>query len=75
MSAGNTKKLVTMMVDFGVTGIVAPSYLLHIAETIERWGKGQIKLKASIGRGRAMDRRDEGPGEHRWESMPTISMA
>ena len=35
MSTGNTKKLVTMMVDFGVTGIMCtPSYLLHIAETI-----------------------------------------
>mgnify|MGYP000632871204 FL=1 len=39
MSTGNTKKLVTMMVDFGVTGIMCtPSYLLHIAETIEEMG-------------------------------------
>lgn len=50
MSTGNTKKLVTMMVDFGVTGIMCtPSYLLHIAETIEEMGvKDKIKLKASI---------------------------
>ena len=50
MSTGNTKKLVTMMVDFGVTGIMCtPSYLLHIAETIEEMGvRDQIKLKASI---------------------------
>ena len=50
MSTGNTKKLITMMVDFGVTGIMCtPSYLLHIAETIEEMGvKDKIKLKASI---------------------------
>ncbi|MFR8032686.1 MAG: phenylacetate--CoA ligase family protein [Lachnospiraceae bacterium] len=50
MSTGNTKKLVTMMVDFGVTGIMCtPSYLLHIAETIEEMGvRDQIKLKASL---------------------------
>ncbi len=50
MSTGNTKKLINMMVDFGVTGIMCtPSYLLHIAETIEEMGvKDQIKLKASI---------------------------
>ena len=50
MSTGSTKKLVNMMVDFGVTGIMCtPSYLLHIAETIEEMGvKDKIKLKASI---------------------------
>ena len=50
MSTGNTKKLVSMMVDFGVTGIMCtPSYLLHIGETIEEMGvKDKIKLKASI---------------------------
>lgn len=50
MSTGSTKKLITMMTDFGVTGIMCtPSYLLHIAETIEEMGvKDQIKLKASI---------------------------
>lgn len=50
MSTGNTKKLINMMVDFGVTGIMCtPSYLLHIAETIEEMGvKDQICLKASI---------------------------
>lgn len=50
MSTGNTKKLVNMMVDFGVTGIMCtPSYLLHIAETIEEMGvQDKIKLKASI---------------------------
>lgn len=50
MSTGSTKKLITMMIDFGVTGIMCtPSYLLHIAETIEEMGvKDQIQLKASI---------------------------
>jgi len=50
MSTGNTKKLVSMMVDFGVTGIMCtPSYLLHIAETIRDMGlRDKIKLKASI---------------------------
>ena len=50
MSTGNTKKLVTMMIDFGVTGILCtPSYLLHIAETIEEMGvRDKIRLKASL---------------------------
>ena len=50
MSTGNTKKLITMMIDFGVTGIMCtPSYLLHIAETIEEMGvREQICLKASL---------------------------
>ncbi len=49
-STGNTKKLVTMMCDFGVTGIMCtPSYLLHIAEVINEMGlKDQIKLKSAI---------------------------
>ncbi len=50
MSTGNTQKLVTMMVDFGVTGILCtPSYLMHIAETIHEQGlRDKIKLKASL---------------------------
>ena len=50
MSTGNTKKLITMMIDFGVTGIMCtPSYLLHIADTIEEMGvRDQICLKASL---------------------------
>lgn len=50
MSTGNTKKLINMMIDFGVTGILCtPSYLMHIAETIEEMGvRSQIKLKASL---------------------------
>lgn len=50
MSTGNTKKLTTMMIDFGVTAIACtPSYLLHIAETLEESGEiGKIKLKAAI---------------------------
>ncbi len=50
MSTGNTKKLVTMMEDFGATGIMCtPSYLLHIAETLEEMGKlDKVKLKAAI---------------------------
>lgn len=49
-STGNTKKLVDMMVDFGVTAIACtPSYLLHIAEVIEEQGLlEQIKLKSAI---------------------------
>lgn len=50
MSTGNTKKLTTMMMDFGVTAIACtPSYLLHIAETLEQQGDiPNIKLKAAI---------------------------
>ena len=50
MSTGNTKKLTTMMKDFGATAIACtPSYLLHIAETLEEEGSiDQIKLKAAI---------------------------
>ncbi|MCI8286245.1 MAG: phenylacetate--CoA ligase [Lachnospiraceae bacterium] len=50
MSTGNTKKLINMMVDFGVTGILCtPSYLMHIAETIQEMGvRDKIKLKASL---------------------------
>ncbi|MCR5311922.1 MAG: phenylacetate--CoA ligase [Lachnospiraceae bacterium] len=50
MSTGNTKKLITMMKDFGVTGIMCtPSYLLHIAETIKEGGDlDKIKLKVAV---------------------------
>ena len=50
MSTGNTKKLITMMKDFGVTGIMCtPSYLLHIAETIIEGGDLDIiKLKVAV---------------------------
>jgi len=50
MSTGNTKKLTTMMQDFGATAIACtPSYLLHIAETLEESGEiNNIKLKAAI---------------------------
>lgn len=50
MSTGNTKKLTTMMVDFGATAICCtPSYLLHIAEVLENEGKiGDIKLKNAV---------------------------
>lgn len=50
MSTGSTKKLITMMIDFGVSAIACtPSYLLHIAETIEEQGLlDKIKLKAAI---------------------------
>ncbi|MDD3414737.1 MAG: phenylacetate--CoA ligase [Lachnospiraceae bacterium] len=49
-STGNTKKLITMMKDFDVTAIACtPSYLLHIAETLEEMGDlNNIKLKAAI---------------------------
>ncbi len=50
MSTGNTQKLITMMQDFGATAIACtPSYLLHIAETLEETGKiNNINLKAAI---------------------------
>ncbi|MBQ2802823.1 MAG: phenylacetate--CoA ligase [Lachnospiraceae bacterium] len=50
MSTGNTKKLTTMMIDFGVNAIACtPSYLLHIAETLEENGDiPKIKLKCAI---------------------------
>jgi phenylacetate-CoA ligase len=50
MSTGNTKKLTTMMKDFGVTAIACtPSYLLHIAECLEEEGAvSEIKLKAAV---------------------------
>ncbi len=50
MSTGNTKKLTTMMIDFGVTAIACtPSYLMHIAETLEENGDlDKIKLRAAV---------------------------
>ena len=50
MSTGNTQKLITMMQDFGATAIACtPSYLLHIAETLEEAGQiPNIQLKAAI---------------------------
>lgn len=50
MSTGNSKKLTTMMVDFGATAIACtPSYLLHISEVLEQEGLlNQIKLKTAV---------------------------
>ena len=50
MSTGNSKKLTTMMVDFGATAIACtPSYLLHISEVLEQEGLiDKIKLKTAI---------------------------
>ncbi|MBQ7384183.1 MAG: phenylacetate--CoA ligase [Clostridia bacterium] len=50
MSTGNSKKLTTMMVDFGATAIACtPSYLLHISEVLASEGLlDQVKLKAAI---------------------------
>ncbi len=50
MSTGNTKKLITMMKDFGVTAIsCTPSYLLHIAEVLEENGDlGNIRLRTAV---------------------------
>ena len=50
MSTGNSKKLTTMMVDFGATAIACtPSYLLHITEVLEQEGLiDQVKLKYAI---------------------------
>jgi len=50
MSTGNSKKLTTMMVDFGATVIACtPSYLLHLSEVLRDEGLlDQIKLKCAI---------------------------
>ena len=50
MSTGNSKKLTTMMVDFGATAIACtPSYLLYITEVLEKEGLvDKIKLKTAI---------------------------
>ena len=50
MSTGNSKKLTTMMVDFGATAIACtPSYLLHISEVLKEEGLlDKIKLKSAI---------------------------
>ena len=50
MSTGNSKKLTTMMVDFGATAIACtPSYLLHISEVLREEGLlDKIKLKTAI---------------------------
>ena len=50
MSTGNSKKLTTMMVDFGATAIACtPSYLLHLSEVLRDEGLlDQIKLKSAI---------------------------
>ncbi len=50
MSTGNTRKLITMMEDFGVTAIACtPSYLLHVAETLEEEKMlDRIKLRRAI---------------------------
>jgi len=49
-STGNTQKLITMMKDFSVTAIACtPSYLLHIAETLEEMGDlDKICLKTAV---------------------------
>ena len=50
MSTGNSKKLTTMMVDFGATAIACtPSYLLHISEVLRDEGLlDKIKLRAAV---------------------------
>lgn len=50
MSTGNSKKLTTMMVDFGATAIACtPSYLLHISEVLrEEKLLDKIKLKSAV---------------------------
>lgn len=50
MSTGNSKKLTTMMVDFGATAIACtPSYLLHLTEVLEAENLiKDIKLKCAI---------------------------
>ncbi len=50
MSTGNSKKLTTMMVDFGATAIACtPSYLLHLSEVLRDENLlDKIKLKSAI---------------------------
>ena len=50
MSTGNSKKLTTMMIDFGATAIACtPSYLLYISEVLEQEGLlDKIKLKSAV---------------------------
>ena len=50
MSTGNSKKLTTMMVDFGATAIACtPSYLLHISEVLRDEGLlDKIRLRAAV---------------------------
>ncbi len=50
MSTGNSKKLTTMMIDFGATAIACtPSYLLHISEVLKEEGLiDKIKLRTAI---------------------------
>ena len=50
MSTGNSKKLTTMMVDFGATAIACtPSYLLHLSEVLqEERLLDKIKLKTAV---------------------------
>ena len=50
MSTGNSKKLTTMMIDFGASAIACtPSYLLHISEVLEAEGLlDKIRLKSAI---------------------------
>lgn len=50
MSTGNTQKLLDMMIDCKATAIACtPSYLLHVAEDIEKLGVlDKIKLKTAI---------------------------
>ena len=50
MSTGNSKKLTTMMVDFGATAIACtPSYLLHLSEVLhDEELLDKIKLKSAI---------------------------
>jgi len=51
VSVGNTKRQITIIQDFGSTAICAtPSYMLHLAETMEEMGisKDDIKLKVGI---------------------------
>ena len=50
ISAGNTQRQITTMIDFGSTALCCtPSYAMYLGETIEEMGvKDQLKLKAGI---------------------------
>ena len=50
ISAGNTQRQITTMIDFGSTALCCtPSYAMYLGETIEEMGvKDQLKLKVGI---------------------------
>lgn len=49
-STGNTEKHIRLIKDLGITGIACtPSYVLHLAETMDRMGMDKDEIKLRIG--------------------------